>query len=382
MAFGNTNADQKAKDQQAKTIKESITKSENLLTGVLNAVQKKCRKEAALRDSSDIMCKSIQTYSIEETPTTRNGLGILANTISEIQDYRQAMIERMEARVIQPVQNYEGIIKQVRSNINLAQKSKNNQNNTQTALNSQLAAQAQNGQNSMAAQQSLAHATSEMQRNIIMNQNNAYQLSDTAFAFEQQKKHDVKKILLDYVNSEMQFYANALECLARCKPVLETIDPEADMVWFRQMLQLPTAFNGGLVGGLPVAANMNGMGANMGYPGQQMQPMQQMGQNPLGNASFQGQNTQNYNNYFQSNNQPPQNLQQPYNNINNNNNITTNQPIQSNNYANPQPSSISRNVTFADQQQPTEDDLEAEYRRKVEEMDRQNNNSGNPVPAW
>lgn len=63
MAFGlSNNAEQKAKDQQAKTIKDSITKSEDLLTGLLNSVQKKCRKEASLRDASDVIGEKLEFF--------------------------------------------------------------------------------------------------------------------------------------------------------------------------------------------------------------------------------------------------------------------------------------------------------------------------------
>jgi len=398
MAFGlSNNAEQKSKDQQAKTIKDSITKSESLLTGVLNSVQKKCRKEAALRDCSDIMCKSLQTYSVEETPQTRNGLGFLADSISQIQDYRQAMIDRMEARVIVPLQTYEHTIKQVRSNINLMQKSKVSQNNSHVNLNN--LANNPNNLQTQTGQQNLAHAASELQRNIIMNQNNGYQMQDTAVAFEHQKKTDVKRILLDYVNSEMQFYANAIECLAKCKPILENIDPEQDMVWFKQMLQLPT-FNGGLVGGLPIAQGtnmpMNGQGqfgvvpggmAPMGMPGQQMpgqqmpgqqMPGQQMPGQPMPGQQIPGQqlpnqpmgsmlSLNNQQNLMMSGQmmytQPMMNLQQPITLTNNNPSMT-----QMNGYTqeNTQNTTVTRNVTFNED----EDDLEEEYRKRVESMDR------------
>merc|ERR1711957_220885 len=82
----------------------------------------------------------------------------------------------------------------------------------------------------------------------------------------------MKKFMIDYVNSQMQFYANALECLSECKPFIENIDVEADMVWFLQGLRLPGSYNmfanqgnqyGGMVPGMQNQFQ-NGMAQNNG----------------------------------------------------------------------------------------------------------------------
>ena len=70
-----------------------------------------------------------------------------------------------------------------------------------------------------------------------------------------------------YVNSLMQFHANALECLAECKPFIETIDIEADMVWFRQGLRLPNAmgmYQGGGMGMYSALESLCSMVRKMG----------------------------------------------------------------------------------------------------------------------
>lgn len=336
------------------------------------------------------MCKSLHNYSVEETPTTKNGLGFLADAISQIQDYRQAMIERMESRVIQPLQQYEHTIKQVRSNVNLMQKSKVSQNNSQMQLNTLAQGTPSNLQPGSAAhlqsQQNLAHAATDLQRNIIMNQNNAYQMQDTAIAFEFQKKNDVKKILTDYISSEMQFYANALECLAKCKPVIETIDTETDMVWFKQMLQLPTAFNGGLVGGMggmPGQFGQPGLGNPM--PGQMAGPMggQMAGQMP---GQMPGQMSNQLPNSLMNLTQPNNFNTNPavQNQMNLMNSGSQNSMTSINNpqtYQNTQPAPVTRSVSFnIDNDPEDEDNLEEEYRKRVENME--GSRAGGPMPVW
>merc|ERR1711881_453387 len=109
----------------------------------------------------------------------------------------------------------------------------------------------------------LAHAQADLQRAIISTQQNAFKMEETALIFETQKKHDIQKFMVDYLNSIMQFHANALECLAECKPLIEKIDVESDMVWFRQGLRLPQM---GTYGGMGNAMYGNNM---MQVPGMQ-----------------------------------------------------------------------------------------------------------------
>jgi len=249
LGFSN-NVDQKSRDQQAKLIKENVTKSEVLMTAMLNSIQKTCRKEAAVRDASDALCKSFQNVSNEETPNIRNGMSAMANSISQITDYREAMLNRIDTRVTSKIQNYEAACKQVKQSVTIQQKSKNTQNMAQQNLHS-LQGNGQPGQ--------LAHSQADLQRAIINTQQGGFAMEETADIFERQKKTDMKQFMLDYVNSLMQFHANALECLAECKPYIEKIDVDSDMVWFRQGLRIPNV----------------GMYNNMMQPGMQQPGMQQ-----------------------------------------------------------------------------------------------------------
>ena len=100
------NVDQKQRDQQAKLIKDNVDKSEKNMTIMLNAIQKNARKEASVRDASDVLCKQLQQVGNEETPSMRNGIEALANGLSQISDYRDAMLTRVESRVTEPLSTY------------------------------------------------------------------------------------------------------------------------------------------------------------------------------------------------------------------------------------------------------------------------------------
>lgn len=261
------NVDQKQRDQQAKLIKDNVDKSEKNMTTLLNAIQKNARKEASVRDASDVLCKSLQQVGNEETPSMRNGIEALANGLSQITDYRDAMLTRVENRVTEPMSTYEQTCQQIKRSVTIQQKSKNVQSQQQMQL--------QNMQQNLngAGSAGLAHQQADLQRAIISNINNGNKMEEMAELFERQKKADMKKFMLDYVNSQMQFYANALECLSECKPFIENIDVEADMVWFLQGLRLPGSYNmfanqgnqfGGMVPGMQNSQFSNGMVQNNG----------------------------------------------------------------------------------------------------------------------
>merc|ERR1712178_91421 len=181
------------------------------------------------------------------------------------------MLTRAETRVTEPLASYEQTCEQVKKSVAIQQKNKNQQSQQQMQL--QNLQQNLNG----AGSAGLVHQQADLQRAIISNINNGNKMEEMAELFERQKKTDMKKFMLDYVNSQMQFYANALECLSECKPFIENIDVEADMVWFLQGLRLPGSYN--------MFANNGMVGGGMMVPGMQNQLFQQQQQQPAFQSS-------------------------------------------------------------------------------------------------
>ena len=188
------NVDQKQRDQQAKLIKDNVDKSERNLTTLLNAIQKNARKEASVRDSSDVLCKQLQQVGNEETPSMRNGIEALANGLSQITDYREAMLNRVQTRVTEPLSTYEQTCQQVKRGVTIQQKSKNIQNTQQMQLQSMQQQQQVPGA-------SLAHQQADLQRAIISNINNGNKMEEMVEIFERTKKADMKKFMMDYRKS-------------------------------------------------------------------------------------------------------------------------------------------------------------------------------------
>ena len=134
----------------------------------------------------------------------------------------------------------------MKQSVSIQQKSRSAQ------LSGQNAFQAQQNANNPAA---LPHAQANLQNAVIQNQQNGFNMEQTAEIFERQKKSDLKQILLNYklflpnfyknftkptniknilyVNAQMQFYANALECFAEAKPLIFKRKKYKSTVWIK-----------------------------------------------------------------------------------------------------------------------------------------------------
>lgn len=97
------------------------------------------RKTARLRDKADLLVKEIGVYADLETPNLKRGMKEFADHLAKVEDYRQAevkrhfqtpevgefkhitthvafafQVERLEARVLEPLKSYGAIVKRKR----------------------------------------------------------------------------------------------------------------------------------------------------------------------------------------------------------------------------------------------------------------------------
>jgi hypothetical protein len=74
------------------------------------------RKNARLRDTSDIMVSILNEYSGKEKINTSSKKGLVnySSFLSAVEDYRNAMIERVEKKIIQPISKYQEYLKSSR----------------------------------------------------------------------------------------------------------------------------------------------------------------------------------------------------------------------------------------------------------------------------
>ncbi|XP_048672716.1 CBY1-interacting BAR domain-containing protein 2 isoform X2 [Caretta caretta] len=153
------------------------------------------RKTAKLRDKSDLLVKQLIDYANTENPELRSTMKNFAEELAKVQDYRQAEVERLETKVVEPLKRYGVQLKQTQAESNVHKVSVDASRTTQ-------------------------------------------QLKETIDEFQKQKLKDVQKIFSDFVTIEMVFHAKALEVYSSAFQKLDDYDFERDMEDFRAKIQI------------------------------------------------------------------------------------------------------------------------------------------------
>ncbi|XP_078072114.1 CBY1-interacting BAR domain-containing protein 1 isoform X5 [Mustelus asterias] len=187
--------DTRARDSQTKYIHSTVVNVEKHFGEMCSLFAAYARKTARLRDKADLMVKELREYSDTETPNLKYGLSSFADHLALIQDYRHAEVERLEAKVVEPMKKYGSITK-------------------------------------------LKKAESELQRVTMDAARISRQLEETIDDFQEEKITDIKKIFGDFITIEMAFHAKALEVYSNAYQHVQNIDEEADMEIFRNTLHL------------------------------------------------------------------------------------------------------------------------------------------------
>ncbi|MED6275200.1 Protein fam92a [Characodon lateralis] len=113
--------DARARDNQTRKIQENITNVEKHFGDMCQLFAAYARKTARLRDKADLLVREIGLYADTETPDLKRGMKQFAEHLAKIQDYRQAEVERLEARVIEPLKSYGAVVKRKREDLKATQ---------------------------------------------------------------------------------------------------------------------------------------------------------------------------------------------------------------------------------------------------------------------
>uniref|UniRef100_W5KW08 CBY1 interacting BAR domain containing 1 n=1 Tax=Astyanax mexicanus TaxID=7994 RepID=W5KW08_ASTMX len=217
-------------DTQTKQIQESITHVEKHFGDLCQLFAGYVRKTARLRDKADLLVKEVSQYADTETPNLKHGLKNFADQLAKIQDYRQAEVERLEAKVVEPLKTYGSVVKMKRADLKLTQTARNREAKQMQQLERMR-------QRNPSDRQIIAE--SELQRATMDATRTTRQLEETIDVFERQKIQDIKKIFMDFVSVEMIFHAKALELYTTAYQHIQNVDEEGDLEVFRTSLHPP-----------------------------------------------------------------------------------------------------------------------------------------------
>ncbi|XP_078124155.1 CBY1-interacting BAR domain-containing protein 1 isoform X2 [Sander vitreus] len=224
--------DARARDNQTRKIQENITNVEKHFGEMCQLFAAYVRKTARLRDKSDVLVREIGIYADTETPHLKRGMKQFAEHLAKIQDYRQAEVERLESKVIEPLKSYGAVVKRKREDLKTTQSARDREAK-------QMAQLERTRQRNPSDRQIISQAESDLQRATMDATRTTRQLEETIDEFEKQKIRDIKKIFGEFVTVEMSFHAKALEVYTLAYQSIQSVDEEEDLEVFRSSLHQP-----------------------------------------------------------------------------------------------------------------------------------------------
>ncbi|XP_044149448.1 protein FAM92A isoform X2 [Bufo gargarizans] len=222
----------RARDNQTRQIQETVSNVEKHFGELCQIYAGYVRKTARLRDKADLLVREVNAYADTETPNLKHGLKGFADELAKLQDYRQAEVERLESKVVEPLKSYGAIIKLKREDLKVTLSARNRESK-------QMAQLEKTRQRNPSDRQIISQAETELQRATMDAARISRQLEETIDNFEKQKIKDIKKIFSDFVTVEMLFHGKALEVLTAAFQHIEDIDEEEDLEVFRSSLHPP-----------------------------------------------------------------------------------------------------------------------------------------------
>ncbi|XP_028820025.1 CBY1-interacting BAR domain-containing protein 1 isoform X2 [Denticeps clupeoides] len=229
----NRTPDSRTRDTQTRQIQDNITNVEKHFGDLCQLFAGYVRKTARLRDKADLLVKEVNVYADTETPNLKNGLKLFADQLAKVQDYRQAEVERLEAKVVEPLKSYGTVVKLKREDLKTTQNARNREAKQMQQLERMR-------HRNPSDRQIISQAESELQRASMDATRTTRQLEETIDDFEKQKILDIKKIFGEFVTVEMAFHAKALEVYTTAFQHIQNIDEEGDLEVFRSLLHPPS----------------------------------------------------------------------------------------------------------------------------------------------
>uniref|UniRef100_A0AC11BAL0 CBY1 interacting BAR domain containing 2 n=1 Tax=Ovis aries TaxID=9940 RepID=A0AC11BAL0_SHEEP len=212
------------RDSQVRVMEDTVTNAEKSFGQFCSLLAAYTRKTARLRDKADQLVKQLISFANTENPEMRATLRNFAEDLAKVQDYRQAEVERLETKVVNPLKFYGMQIKQTRAEIKKFKSIRNDEIK-------QLEKLEKLRQKSPSDRQTIAETS--VHRASVDASRTSHQLEETVDTFQKQKLKDIQKIFSDFVTIEMVFHAKAVEVYSSAFQTLESYDLEKDLEDFR-----------------------------------------------------------------------------------------------------------------------------------------------------
>lgn len=223
-------SDLKDSETQSKFIQERITAVEKNFGQLCDTFSSYTRKTARLRDKGDQITKDVLTYVGEEklNPSAKKHFTEFAQNLSAIQDYRNAQVTRLEAKVQQPLSNYGLKCKHTKADLKAAFTAREREHKIRKKLD---AARLKGDTRQVATLET------DLQKATVDASRTTKNLEQQMDKFELEKLQDAKKIMTDFIMIEMAFHAKALEVYSQCFENVGAVNVDQDIKEFRAKMR-------------------------------------------------------------------------------------------------------------------------------------------------
>uniref|UniRef100_A0A8C0PQB2 CBY1 interacting BAR domain containing 1 n=1 Tax=Canis lupus familiaris TaxID=9615 RepID=A0A8C0PQB2_CANLF len=173
------------RDTQTRQLQDAVTNVEKHFGELCQIFAAYVRKTARLRDKADLLVNEINVYASTETPNLKQGLKNFADEFARLQDYRQAEVERLEAKVVEPLKAYGTIVKMKRDDLKATLTARNREAKQLNQLE-------RTRQRNPSDRHVISQAETELQRATMDATRTTRHLEETIDNFEKQKIKDIK----------------------------------------------------------------------------------------------------------------------------------------------------------------------------------------------
>jgi len=210
----------RASKHQKKIVEENIGNVEHYYPQIIHDVNLYTVRSAKLRDAGDQFSKSLSSYAQSESPALKSGLNVVAECFASVQDHRQALVTRLENKVVVPFSVYETRCEQVKMDAQqpvLAQRNETRQHRSFERVRRN--ATDRDHPRFVKAESKYRRASDEVNRSRQI-------LRDQVSDFEREKIRDLKQVFGEFLLSEMMFFSKSLELYTHAYQRLMDVDEE------------------------------------------------------------------------------------------------------------------------------------------------------------
>ncbi|CAI8010293.1 Protein FAM92A [Geodia barretti] len=187
------------------------------------------RKMARLRDKGDKIVSSVRDFASAEAGTMRKSLEGLGECLSAVENSQQLQIDRMEAKVVKPLLEYEGVCKKAKEEIRVAhgvwEKEVNKQRNMDRVRF-----------RDPANRKRISQFESDLQKLKIERLRSFKAIEDYLEAFERKRTHDLRVVLGEFITAQLAHHAKSLELYTLAYRHVQNICEDETVELFQQGL--------------------------------------------------------------------------------------------------------------------------------------------------